>query len=212
MRLYHYAPAHWGLENLKKKRLKIVLLDECNDPFELWGCWQGEPKLRAKIQSWKHQMAKEHGILCFSGTWHNPLMWSHYADRHKGLCLGFDVPDTIVREVKYTTVRPKLGKNISEDEIASLLYLKYAGWSYEKEWRAWVSLNEKVDGHYFCDFDQNFLLKEIYVGSFSDLSRMQVTDAVGHTEHKVFIRKTRLGFKNFSIVENRVYRNKDWAT
>ena len=37
-------------------------------------------------------------ICCFSEVDDNILMWSHYADSHKGLCLEFDtkkIPDTI---------------------------------------------------------------------------------------------------------------------
>ena len=30
------------------------------------------------------------GICCFSRTVDNYLLWSHYADSHKGVCLGFD--------------------------------------------------------------------------------------------------------------------------
>jgi hypothetical protein len=210
MRLYHYAPEKWGLENLKKKRLKITLLDECNDPFELWGCWQGDPKLREKIRSWKLQMSQRHGMLCFSDTWHSPLMWSHYGDRHKGLCLGFAVPDNLIKRVKYVTARPKLSKAVSDGEIAELLFMKYDGWSYEREWRVWSTLDERSDGHYFYGFGEKLSLREIYVGSFSELARKQVEEALGKTEQKVFIRKTRLGFKSFSVVENRSYRNRDW--
>lgn len=211
MRLYHYAPAKWGLENLKKKRLKIALLDECNDPFELWGCWQGNPSVRAKIETWKRQMATKHGLLCFTATWRNPLMWSHYADRHEGLCLGFDIPDEFVKKVRYTKSRPKLSKRITRDEIEDLLFLKYSGWEYEEEWRVWAGLDEKVEGRYFCDFGSAFVLREVYVGVSSKLTRAEIMNAVGETEQKVFIKKTRLGFKTFAVVENRLYRNKDWA-
>ncbi|MDB5734612.1 MAG: hypothetical protein JWN16_1249 [Alphaproteobacteria bacterium] len=180
MRLYHYTTSHWGLENLKKKRLKIALLDECNDPFELWGCWQGDPKLRAKIRSWKKEMARNYGILCLSATWHSPLMWSHYAERHKGICLGFDVPDEKFKQVQYTNLRVKLSKKTSEDEIASLLFLKYAGWSYEEEWRAWAKLEDKTEGHFFKEFGPDLTLREVYIGSFSQVSRMQVGEAIAY--------------------------------
>ena len=26
------------------------------------------------------------GMLCFSKGWHNPVQWSHYTDKHKGIC------------------------------------------------------------------------------------------------------------------------------
>ena len=33
------------------------------------------------------------GLLCFSRHWYSPALWAHYADNHKGMCLGFDIPD-----------------------------------------------------------------------------------------------------------------------
>lgn len=32
------------------------------------------------------------GVCCFSRTLHNALMWSHYADGHKGVCLYYEIP------------------------------------------------------------------------------------------------------------------------
>ena len=32
-----------------------------------------------------------HGVICFSGRWDSVLMWSHYANYHKGFCLGFNL-------------------------------------------------------------------------------------------------------------------------
>ena len=29
-------------------------------------------------------------ISCFSKSWNSTLMWSHYGDKHKGICVEFD--------------------------------------------------------------------------------------------------------------------------
>lgn len=34
---------------------------------------------------------RKSAICCFSLTYKNPLMWSHYANHHKGICLGFSL-------------------------------------------------------------------------------------------------------------------------
>ncbi len=26
-------------------------------------------------------------------AWSNPVIWAHYGDKHRGLCLGFEVPE-----------------------------------------------------------------------------------------------------------------------
>ena len=33
------------------------------------------------------QMMKSRGVLSLSSLWNSPLMWSHYADEHKGICI-----------------------------------------------------------------------------------------------------------------------------
>ena len=33
-------------------------------------------------------------VACFSKDGNNQLMWSHYADQHKGVCLCYELPDT----------------------------------------------------------------------------------------------------------------------
>lgn len=33
------------------------------------------------------------GILSLTKKWNNTLMWAHYTDSHKGLCVGFDPKD-----------------------------------------------------------------------------------------------------------------------
>ncbi|NKK82626.1 DUF2971 domain-containing protein [Rhizobium leguminosarum bv. viciae] len=48
------------------------------------------------------------GLLCMSTTWQEPLLWSHYADKHKGMCLGFDVDDTHWEPARYRAARPSL--------------------------------------------------------------------------------------------------------
>lgn len=211
MRLYHYIGPRWGIEAIKNARIKITRLDECNDPFELWGCWQRDPILRKQISNWKTTMSTRYGLLCFSKTWQSPLMWSHYADRHRGLCLGFDVNEANVQKVDYAEDRIKLPKKISEEKMNSLLFTKYSGWAYEKEWRSWARLEEKDDDHFFADFGENITLREVFVGPLSTVSRKEVVSALREKDQKAFVVKTRLAFLSFKVVENRDFRERDWV-
>lgn len=87
----------------------------------------------------------EVGVYCFCERWRSNLMWSHYADKHQGLCLRFSVDPTAVRPdpalaaVTYSKTYPVL--NVG-DLVANLggtcyqaLYSKSPQWKYEKEWR-----------------------------------------------------------------------------
>lgn len=82
-----------------------------------------------------------HGICCFSELNNNILMWSHYADSHKGVCLKFDLlsdPDlfTLPIKVKYLEEYPE-GDFLKEQEefIFNMLKSKSTDWEYEREVR-----------------------------------------------------------------------------
>ncbi|MDF7824875.1 DUF2971 domain-containing protein [Pontiellaceae bacterium B12227] len=84
-----------------------------------------------------------HGICCFSKLWNSILMWSHYADKHTGICIGYD--DTRdngeLCEVKYSTHYPELHVNETDtcDGLQTFkekyLLTKSADWIYENEYR-----------------------------------------------------------------------------
>lgn len=95
-RAYHFISLQHGLDDLRRQHLKISRLDDLNDPFELWAIAQPDRRVRQALKNTKDEMAQQCGLLCFSLDWHNPLLWSHYADRHRGIALGFDIDDQIL--------------------------------------------------------------------------------------------------------------------
>ena len=105
MRVYHFVDEHYGLQDLKEKHLKIALINELNDPFEFMGVDLSSSKYCQAMENMKVDMSTKHGILCFSENWENPVQWAHYANRHKGICLGFDVPDKFLTRIKYCDKR-----------------------------------------------------------------------------------------------------------
>src|SRR5580700_1933129 len=93
MRVYHYLETKWALDNIRRRRLKLSKIDDMNDPYE-WECVRSSnERSQAALKATKERIVEMHGALCFSRSWSNILMWSHYGDRHKGICLGFDLPD-----------------------------------------------------------------------------------------------------------------------
>ena len=82
------------------------------------------------------------GILCLSAIRDNVLMWSHYADEHKGICLIFDTSKdskilSPMWKVRYMSTFPR--QNVfsldEEQKFRALLTTKSKVWSYEKEYR-----------------------------------------------------------------------------
>lgn len=110
MKIYHYLPRVFAIENLKNRRLKISRLNDLNDHFEFGAADHSNEEQRIIWEHWKQQQNEKWGLICFSKTWNNPVLWSHYADRHRGVCLGFKIPDDRVAQVKYT--RSRLNINI----------------------------------------------------------------------------------------------------
>ena len=46
--------------------------------------------LRSEIEYRIDAEMGKRGVLCLAEDWNCPLMWSHYADRHRGLCIEYD--------------------------------------------------------------------------------------------------------------------------
>lgn len=184
MRLYHFLPTKWALEDIKEHRLKAVDLDEANDLFELLP-YKNEMQVSFQEHSrWRTNV--DWRMLCLSETCESPLMWGHYADNGKGMCLGFNVivdsgglvpeaikvdyrPDRIERGY----VHPQLkGRESLLADGLSYGLVKFNGWEYEQEWRIWRKKSyllleprsEPMTDLYFFPFDESLKLAEILIG------------------------------------------------
>src|SRR5437762_4637776 len=106
MRVFHLTHAEYALSNIALGRIKIARIADLNDPFELLAANLGNNKdLRRAMREWRSELHKTKGLLCFSRDWESPVIWSHYADKHRGICLGFELSDKLVEEVKYVEDR-----------------------------------------------------------------------------------------------------------
>jgi hypothetical protein len=160
MRVYHFLKKKFGLENIEKRRLKIAIIDELNDPFEFLPFEISNTLLRQKILKAKTEYSKKEGLLCFSKSWSSPVQWAHYADNHQGLCLGFDIPDDHLNKIIYSSSRLSQevvsisnNSSINEDLIKKLLTIKYYHWQYENEFRKFVTLvDADKRGKYFFEY------------------------------------------------------------
>jgi hypothetical protein len=199
-RAYHFASLHHGLDDLRQRHLKIAQLDELNDPFELWAIAQPDRHLRQALKTTKQEMARQYGLLCFSLDRHNPLLWSHYADRHRGLALGFDVDEKILKPVSYRRSRPVL-KKIDLEVANWLLFTKYVDWDYEREARIFTSLEDRdpQTGLYFVNFSEQLILREVIAGPLCTASEHELREAADSTTGVKFT-KARLAFKTFGVV------------
>lgn len=208
MRLYHFTNQKYGLRAIKDRRLKIARINELNDPFEFLGWNIQNRATRARMQKWKLERNNEIGILCFSSKWTNPLLWGHYADKHRGVAIGFDVPDIdMLKPVRYCRKRltPPADFNLASAEVDSLLIAKFSAWRYESEYRYFSVLNNCIciDGLYFNSFSPHFKLAQVIVGANSTVTRAELAAALGDQKTHVTTFKARPAFGTFSVVRNR---------
>jgi hypothetical protein len=125
IRLYHFLSAGHALDDIARGRIRISRIEQLNDPFELWCVYQKDRGLRDALRAYKEEMNTRFGMLCFSKHWHNPVLWSHYADRHRGICLGFDIDSRRVKPVAYISQRPHLKIPPSRQDAEKLLFSKF---------------------------------------------------------------------------------------
>ncbi len=200
------------MEALRDRRLKISLIHELNDPFEFLAVNLKNKAVRPAFNALKATLATKIGILCFSTDWISPLLWGHYADRHKGLCLGFDVKNEILEPMEYVTKRIVLDTDwlsnsdaVRAEIMRRLLRTKSEPWQYESEVRLFAELDQidESTGHYFKEFASDLKLAQVIVGASSNLTKHHLTEAFGSEISQVKLTKARAAFKSFNIVPDK---------
>ena len=134
------------------------------------------------------------GITCFSRNNANILMWSHYANNHSGVCLGFDIDKNDehlgnfldetrnqklflntkacrLLPIKYVSFdeRPSIDMTDERKSWAEILTFKSNLWEYEQEERIMIYNNEHaIFPRTLCY--KPYCLKEIICGANMNLS------------------------------------------
>lgn len=201
MRAYKFLNSHFGMKSLAEKRLKISTLNDLNDPFELLPFGMTDKTKRKALNEARKTWGIARGLLCFSSDWRDPVIWAHYSDKHRGVCLGFEIPDKAGQRIQYVSERLSLPERLELGDAAAWIFTKYENWSYEKEIRCCATLEEASNDLYFMDFGELLKLVEVIIGARSSLTRSQVLEALRPLEH-VKLTKARAGFQRFEVVED----------
>ena len=124
------------------------------------------------------------GILCVSRLNDSIAMWSHYANHHRGIALGFDLSHPCLgvgrfgqfEAVHYRSRRWRFDPSFADGtpewfrELKGMIFRKSRIWEYEQEYRAFYLLNELLhppagpDGkrHYFLNIDAGAIREVIF--------------------------------------------------
>lgn len=138
-----------------KNRLYAAKYKDLNDPMEgQYYYYSGE--LNKDIRNKLFQEKGELRICSLSQANDNLLMWSHYADGHRGVVIGLEIDDSNyqVKPVQYNGLAFINDRNFSDKTAIEILSHKLEVWNYEKEVRVFVR-----DKHYI---EANIV--EIYTG------------------------------------------------
>lgn len=89
------------------------------------------------------------GVFCLTTKPDNLLMWAHYADSHKGVCLQFDGysrPFCNAQKVIYAAERLPINpyQDTKDDMLVKGLLTKSDHWRHEEEWRIWSKSEDLV--------------------------------------------------------------------
>lgn len=207
MRVFHFLKAEFALAALEKGRLKVARIDDLNDPFELICPDIRDSLHRQGFRQFKARCARQFGYLCFTMTWQNLMLWSMYADRHRGAVLEVELADDIAMPVKYRTTRVQWDvKKIMatggfrQHHVDVISTTKSNHWAYEQEVRAAVAFSndEPENGHYFAPVD----IRGIVIGEFSILSETDIRAALP-TGNQITVTHARLAFGSYNIVRRK---------
>lgn len=218
IRLYKFCGClDHALDSIRERHLKVATGADINDPFEILPLSLPKNVQRRLLRNYRAQVFRSVGIISFSETWQNPLMWSHYGHNHKSLCLGFDVETEKVFKVNYVKKMPKANIEVEDkgtnlkidlDNIGQLAATKSKHWEYEKEHRKFVSLegrNPYSSGPLFYPMNSRMRLREVIVGAECDATIEDVEDVVGDLDGvKIF--PARLAFHSFKVTKQQDQR------
>lgn len=167
-KMYAELPAAQRRQHSEKQFLKFAEAHLRSNPQEYARTIAETKKQMLEVVSGLAQWARDEfygaagrlvGILSLSETAESILMWSHYAEQHRGFVLEFDgesaffdqrrKPDDdhyVLRPVIYPNERPRY-KDILQLDRDSVYLTKGHEWSYEREHRMTIplSLHSPID-------------------------------------------------------------------
>ncbi len=153
-----------------------------------------------------HRLQFSFLVACLSETNESVLMWSHYADDHKGFCVEYSGNEIYKNEIVNKRFFPV--KYVTKEEYSipvSAMALEYSGlysvlcktedWAYEKEWRICFGIEELGVPH-------NLQLPKatgVYIGvKMPDDDRKRVIDIAHRKNIPIYLEK-------LNNVERKIY-------
>ena len=215
--LYKYVSLDRVPEILDNHRLYLSDGKNFNDPFEITVTDKKNHKIR--------HIEGLH-ILSLTNSFRNKLIWSHYTDSHKGVCLTVKVPNNLVYPICYSTKRiyedsdidniisssTRITKKSVEKDFSPLSkdkkkpYIKDKKWIYEKEYRVVFDKTDEEgliyhDGKWFM----SVRIKNIYLGANFNKNETEIKKKIIEAckRNKIKITQMVLSDTDYSVKKKR---------
>lgn len=214
-KLYRYLPDEAAIKTIETRRFRVSRLTDLNDPFE-WrfgveGC---PPEFREifekAIEGFVELASQYQGIISFSKEVTDPILWSHYANHHRGIAFEVDssrVPN--LHKVDYDKPRIVLPfqrfmqmPELDQLELIKNFFKQKSGsWRYEQEYR-WVIHLEKCvpsGGRFDWNIPDGFITRVI-IGFRSSVSEQYVRRALDLNDlQNIQVAKARMSQNTYKI-------------
>lgn len=169
--VFKYLSVSSGAKSILDQTIRYSRPQDLNDPFECLPRYDraevvslveeqtNDPKQRDKcVESIMNRdfvdffkRMNDFGVTSFSTSSTTILMWSHYAEQHKGLCIEYDSSKIgSLAKVQYASTPERIlcsVKNVSKQAVVSAMMTKGGEWAYEKEVRRFEVISNCVKNY-----------------------------------------------------------------
>ncbi|MCP5534790.1 MAG: DUF2971 domain-containing protein [Akkermansiaceae bacterium] len=149
MKIYKYRSDEYEhlTDLLKSSEFHFSAWDKMNDPMEGYFRYYDHEHTKDRLLQIVNEKRKIK-ICCFSMVPDDMLLWSHYANNHKGVCIEVDLDLDESSGVTFEPIRYKddiqfiKKPDRSMRAVKDILSFKLSPWTYEREIRAFTSSNQ----------------------------------------------------------------------
>ena len=177
----------YSLADLINNEITVSPSKKMNDPFDsVINLWGSEEQLKETCKERKHikNLSKSFDYFrirsfCNGNTTRalkNILMWSHYADNHRGYCIKYKLSKHFIKQdendsFEHMFLKPIIYRKDKVDisEMTTIntdlaFATKHESWGYENEVRLIVYNPNKEDAFYGIPLDKDSCIEAIYFG------------------------------------------------
>lgn len=200
--IYHFMPL--GRPDRKERdieRVKAAVLQskyffgsplDFNDPFDCKPNFRKDRRFDELRVRGVSEVLGRIGIFCAAEELYRTLMWSHYANGHRGVALQFSASQVrkaiedigFMDKVKYQAALPKMLLNGGDDLTLAkrVIFTKSRRWAYEKEVRIVLPDETKT-----IKSLPNMPVRNIYLGcKIDNEDQAELIDAFGNLPNRLF--------------------------